>query len=69
MIGADPFKRFSSFDFDLTSTKKLTFETTNGEIKVAKANILFFDATEADFHLKASGFDTQRDLIVDARAS
>ncbi|WP_439524129.1 hypothetical protein [Marivita sp.] len=69
MIGADPFKRFSSFDFDLNSTKKLTFETTNGDIKVAKANILFFDVTAADFHLKASGFDMQRDLIVDARTS
>lgn len=69
MIGADPFKRFSVFDFDLNSTKKLTFETTNGDIKIAKANILFFDVTAADFHLKASGFDTQRDLIVDARTS
>ncbi|MGC3938745.1 hypothetical protein ACOTTU_13150 [Roseobacter sp. EG26] len=69
MIGADPFKRVSVFDFDLNNTKKLTFETTNGEIKIAKANILFFDVTEADFLLKASGFDVQRDLIVDARAS
>ena len=69
MIGADPFKRFSVFDFDLNNTKKLTFETKNGDIKVVKANILFFYVTDIDFHLKASGFDAHRDLIVDARAS
>ena len=67
MIGADPFKRFSAFDFDLNNTTKLAFETTNGDVKVVKANILFFDVTDADFYLKVSGFDTQRDLIVDAR--
>lgn len=69
MIGADPFKRFSVFDFDLRNAKKLRFEPTNGNINTAAANILFFDVTDAGFHLKASGFDTQRDLIVDARAS
>lgn len=69
MIGADPFKRFSVFDFDLSNTKKLTFEKTSGDIKVVKANVLFFDVTGPDFHLKVSGFDPQRDLIVDARTT
>ena len=69
MIGADPFKRFSAFDFDLNSTQKLTFEATNGEVRIVKANVIFFDVREADFHLIVSGFDTQRDLIVDVRAS
>ena len=68
MIGADPFKRFSVFDFDLNSSKHLTFETQEGEVKVAKANVLNFDVTGPEFRLKASGFDVQRDLIVDARA-
>jgi len=69
MIGADPFKRFSVFDFDLSNTKKLAFEKTSGDIKVVKANVLFFDVNGPDFHLKISGFDPQRDLIVDARTT
>lgn len=69
MIGADPFKRFSDFDFNLKRSKNLTFHTTSGDIEVAAANILFFYVTAADFHLKISGFDMQRDLIVDARVS
>lgn len=67
MIGADPFKRFSRFDFDLKISKKLNFEVEEGEIKIAKANVLYFDVKSAGFHLKASGFDLRRDLIVDAR--
>lgn len=68
MIGADPFKRFSAFDFDLNDTKKLAIEASSGNVKIIKANALYFDVTEADFHLKAMGFDVLRDLIVDARA-
>ncbi|MCY4243242.1 MAG: hypothetical protein OXD36_16055 [Rhodobacter sp.] len=68
-IGADPFRKFSVFDFDLNDTGNLTFETTYGEITVLKANILDFVVTDAGFRLKASGFDARRDLIVAARAS
>ncbi|WP_349366442.1 MAG: hypothetical protein ABL311_01365 [Nitratireductor rhodophyticola] len=68
MIGADPFKRFSPFDFDLSKSKQIIFERTGGEIKAAKPNTLYFDVTGPDFYLKASGFDVVRDLIVDARA-
>lgn len=68
MIGADPFKRFSVFDFDLNDTTKLALEATGGGVKIMKPNVLYFDVSESDFHLKATGFDTLRDLIVDARA-
>lgn len=68
MIGADPFKRFSQFDFDLNNTKKLTVEPSAGDVKVVKPNVLHFEVIGPDFHLKATGFDTLRDLIVDARA-
>lgn len=68
MIGADPFKRFSPFDFDLNDPKILTIEATNGGVKIIKPNAMYFDVSHADFHLKATGFDVLRDLIVDARA-
>jgi hypothetical protein len=68
MIGADPFKRFSPFDFDLNDAKSLSVETKSGNAQVVKANVLHFDVTGADFFLKATGFDALRDLIVDARA-
>ena len=67
MIGADPFKRFSIFDFDLNHAKNLTFEATSGKLNIVKSNVLYFDVDDSNFRLKASGFDTQRDLIVDAR--
>lgn len=68
MIGANPFKRYSKFDFDLTDTNAPEIETENGNAKAVKSNILHFDVTDADFRLRATGFDTRRDLIVDARA-
>ena len=68
MIGADPFKRFSPFDFDLNDTKMLAIEATNGDVKIIRPNAMYFDVTEAGFRLKATGFDSLRDLIVDARA-
>lgn len=68
MIGANPFKRFSSFDFDVRSSKELAFDVTGGVVKQSKANVLLFQVTGPEFALKAGGFDIHRDLIVDARA-
>ena len=68
MIGGDPFKRFSRFDFDLNNSKGLTFESTGGDIRIIAANRLYFDVSEPDFRLDVHGFDIQRDLIVDWRA-
>ena len=67
-IGADPFKRFSVFDFDVRNPKMLMFEATNGQVNAFSANVLRFRVDGPEFHLKVSGFDTVRDLIVDARA-
>ena len=68
MIGGDPFKRFSRFDFDLNNDKRLTFGSTGGDIRIIGPNRMYFDVTESDFRLEVNGFDTRRDLIVDWRA-
>lgn len=68
MIGGDPFKRFSRFDFDLNNGKALTFGCIGGDIRIIAANRLYFDVTELDFRLEVHGFDVRRDLIVDWRA-
>jgi hypothetical protein len=66
MIGANPFKRFSSFDFDFGKTVDITSE--NMTIKVAAPNALQLTLEAPEFELKALGFDVNRDLVVEARS-
>lgn len=67
MLGSDPFKRFSPFDFDLK--KNIGLELENAEAEFAKPNIAIVTLQSADFRITASGFDTNRDLLVEARAT
>lgn len=67
MLGADPFKRFSPFDFDLK--KDIGLELENAEAEFAKPNIAIVTLQSADFRIAASGFDANRDLLVEARAT
>ncbi len=67
MIGFDPFRRFSLFDFDLRKSGNIGFEVVEGRVEIRTSNTLFFDVTGPDFCLRAFGFDARRDLIVDAR--
>lgn len=64
--GGDPFKRHSKFDFDLEGNE-IIVDAVNAEVKPLRANKLRLSVTSADFRLEASGFDTNRDLVVDAR--
>jgi hypothetical protein len=66
-LGADPFKRFSPFDFDLK--KDIGLELENAEAEFAKPNIAIVTLQSADFRIAASGFDANRDLLVEARAT
>ncbi|MCY4394379.1 MAG: hypothetical protein OXC10_04505 [Rhodospirillaceae bacterium] len=68
IIGADPFRRFSPFDFDLRKQNNVVFRGDNGDTTIVRANALYFDVNNPDFRLEAAGFDARRDLVVDARA-
>ena len=66
MIGSNPFKRFSSFDFDFGKTVEVTSE--NMTVKVTAPNAIQLTLEAPEFELKALGFDLNRDLVVVARS-
>ncbi len=67
-IGADPYRRFSRFDFDLNKFHEKNFKVDNGRKRIVRANALYFDVDGPAFSLSVDGFDIRRDLVVDARA-
>lgn len=67
MLGANPFNKHSPLDFDL-SGDDIKVETTNIIVSTPKANVLELSVGSPEFLLEASGFDVNRDLVVDAKA-
>lgn len=67
IIGSDPFKRWSAFDFSLEKDE-IALELENAEIAQRKGNSVRVNLTAPDFSLRASGFDVNRDLLVEARS-
>ncbi len=67
MLGANPFNKHSPLDFDL-SGDDIKVETTNISVKASKANVLELSVGSPEFLLEASGFDVNRDLVIDAKA-
>lgn len=61
----DPFRKYSSHDFDLKHLSA-SVELEKVEVVALDRNILEFLPRDCDFRLIASGFDMERDLIVDA---
>lgn len=68
IIGADPFKRHSKFDFDLENGSEIEFDTVSSDVAALEPNIMEITVTSPDFRIEATGFDERRDLVVDARA-
>ena len=68
MIGANPFKKFSRFDFDLGKDKEITLGTVSSDHEIVAPNTIKLVASGPDFALTVEGFDGRRDLVVDARA-
>jgi hypothetical protein len=66
IVSGDPFKRHNKFDFDLAD-EDIEMELQNCNITPLRPNKVRLSITSADFRLKASGFDVNRDLVVDAR--
>ncbi len=68
MIGANPFRMHSAFDFDFEKKDEIDIETTNASYESLKSNILKVVAENKDFRVEVRGFDEHRDIVVDARA-
>jgi hypothetical protein len=67
VLGADPFNKHSPLDFDL-SGDEIKVETMNITATAPKANVLELSISSPEFLFEASGFDLNRDLVVDAKA-
>lgn len=68
IVGGDPFKRHSRFDFDL-SKGEMQMVREYATAEVTGSNIIMLKAESAEFKLELSGFDEKRDLVVSARVS
>lgn len=68
IIGSDPFKRWSIFDFSLEKEGEISVDLKNAEVALKKGNVLRLNLTSPDFSFDASGFDVNRDLLVEARS-
>jgi hypothetical protein len=66
MVG-NPFTTHSKYDFDLTKNE-IKFEAVNGTITADNPHTILVSVTGPDFSVSGSGFDTNRDIVVDARA-
>lgn len=66
MLGADPFKRHSLFDFDLTKSE-IRITEVGGAVEATGPNLLQIRIDKTDFKFTVEGFDKNRDLVVKAR--
>ena len=60
----NPFSGYSPFDFDL-GRPPIEIQAGNAEITMAEKNNLEFRITGDDFRVILTGFDPERDLIID----
>jgi hypothetical protein len=67
LIGGNPFKRHSNYDFDVRS--EIEFEVKEAEVEGLSSNVIRVRALGPDFHVAATGFDENRDLVVEARTA
>jgi hypothetical protein len=68
VLSGNPFKAHDSYDFDL-SKKGLEIAGKHIELVDRLAGALVLDCTGPEFRLKVTGFDPNRDLIIDPRVT
>lgn len=66
----NPFAKFKSFDFDATDSTSIDVQTT-GAVELARVepNLITLIVEDHGFECEVHGFDTERDLIVNARVN
>lgn len=65
VLRGNPFKKHNAADFDFTK-KGIQVESLGAVVTAPAANILRIEVERTDFEIKVSGFDPNRDLIIDA---
>jgi hypothetical protein len=66
MVSGDPFSRHSKYDFDLAE-EQISITAQDADVAHLRSNKLRLLVKSADFRFEATGFDANRDLVVDAR--
>jgi hypothetical protein len=65
----DPFKKHHKFDFDLTDSGSISISESGAQAKTENPMTAVVTAESIGFRVAFDGFDTRRDLIIDARRS
>lgn len=69
VLRGNPFTKHHPLDFDFRKNR-LSVSATGAEVRPESPNVLMIEATELDFAIEVSGFDVNRDLIINpARTS
>lgn len=63
----NPFKQYEKFDFDVESTLNISAKDCN--IKRSKLNEIKIEITGKEFELNVTGFDPNRDLVIDIKTT
>ena len=64
VLRGNPFSKHDPLDFDFRK-KQFVLRGKGATLRAESANVLVLEATEPDFHVEVTGFDTRRDLIID----
>lgn len=65
VLRGNPFKKHNAVDFDFTK-RSILVASDGADITTPAANTLIIEAKRAEFVVNVSGFDLNRDLIIDA---
>lgn len=65
VLRGNPFKKHAAADFDLTK-KGIKIESLGAEVSAASASSLIVEVKKSRFVVNVTGFDVNRDLILDA---
>lgn len=60
----DPFKRYQPFDFSFLAPRKIQVREEDANVERLGDNVLLIQADSRDFSVEVTGFDTNRDVIV-----
>lgn len=66
VLGSNPFTKHSRFDFDFTEGD-VKVDANNISVQPKEPNVLELLVTSPEFLLEVSGFDANRDLVIDAK--
>lgn len=67
IMSGNPFKKYDQLDFDFNRQGEISIRATSPQARIVdrKPNILEFEISDPDFRIEVTGFDPNRDLIID----